>query len=57
MDYATDNQISDWETYINQYKKDPIKDIKPYEFKKYRNKENRFEAIRNHMQTDIDEMK
>ena len=57
MDYATDNQISDWETYINQYKDDPIKDIKPYEFKKYSKKENRFEAIKNHMQTDIDELK
>lgn len=57
MDYATDNQISDWETYMNQYKKDPIKDIKPYEFKKYKNKENRFDAVKNHLQTDIIDLK
>ena len=57
MDYATDNQISDWETYLNQYKDDPISAIKPYEFKKYKNKENRFDAIKKHMQTDIDETK
>jgi hypothetical protein len=57
MDYATDNQISDRETYINQYKDDPIKDVKPYEFKKYNNKNNRFNAIKDHMQIDIDEIK
>lgn len=56
MDYATDNQISDWETYMNQYKKDPIKDIKPYEFKKYKSKENRFAAIKEHLQTDITDL-
>lgn len=57
MDYATDNQISDRETYINQYKEDPIKDVKPYAFKKYKVKEHRFDAIREHMQTDIDDLK
>ncbi len=57
MDYATDNQISDWETYINQYKEDPIKDVKPYEFKKYKIKNNRFAAIQGHMQSDIDDLK
>jgi len=57
MDYATDNQISDWETYINQYKNDPIKDVKPYEFKKYKEKANRFTAIQEHMQTDINDLK
>lgn len=57
MDYATDNQVSDWETYLNQYKDDPMGVIKPYEFKKYKNKENRFDAIKQHMQTDIDEAK
>ncbi len=57
IDYATDNQISDRETYINQYKQDPIKDVKPYEFEKYKMKENRFKAIKDHMQTDIDELK
>ena len=57
MDYATDNQVSDWETYLNQYKNDPMSDIKPYEFKRYKNKENRFDAIKKHMQTDIDEAK
>jgi hypothetical protein len=56
MDYATDNQVSDRETYMNQYKDDPIKDIKPYEFKKYADKGNRFDAIRDHMQIDIDEL-
>ncbi|MCX6823960.1 MAG: hypothetical protein NT085_02440 [candidate division SR1 bacterium] len=57
MDYATDNQISDWETYINQYKDDPIKNVKPYEFKKYKIKNNRFAAIQGHMQSDIDDLK
>ncbi len=56
MDYATDNQVSDRETYMNQYRDDPIKDVKPYEFKKYADKGNRFDAIRDHIQTDIDEL-
>lgn len=57
MDYATDNQITDRETYMNQYKQDPIKDVKPYRFLKNMSKKNRFDAIRDHMQTDIDEVK
>jgi len=57
MDYATDNQISDRETYINQYKDDPIQDVKPYRFLKYMSKNNRLDAIKNHMKSDIDDMK
>ncbi len=57
MDYATDNQISDWETYINKYKEDTKKAVKKYWFKRFKVKENRFDAIEKHMQSDIDDLK
>ena len=56
MDYATDNQITDRETYINQYKDNPLWEIKPLSFLQYFNKNVKNNSIKEHMQSDIDEL-
>ncbi|MEI7562843.1 MAG: hypothetical protein WCJ39_03950 [bacterium] len=57
MDYGTDNQVTDFETYLNQFSKGYLKTRPAGAWKKYRNAEFRKQEMNRFKREEIDNLK
>lgn len=53
IDFATDNQITERETYLNQLEKNSALDINPRKYLKYFNKKNKINKVNKYFQKEI----